>query len=331
MRFFRFVVLMTVLFSATLLMAQAPAAAQRPNTPPDQAVVTVNGDEILAGEVQMAAQRMAQSMAQSGQQVDPQQIGAAAMQQMVDGVLLVQEAKRRGFKADPAVVKTSVEQAETSAGGAEQLDVTLAEQGLDRARLETLIEDSDLVNQLLMKLGEGIEVSDEKISTFYKENPTFFEASEEVSARHILFKVEAGADDETKAAAKAKAEAALKRVTAGEDFATLATELSEGPSGPKGGDLGFFSKDRMVAPFADAAFALKPGETSGVVETRFGYHIIRVEERNDARTVPLDEVRDRIRQGLVQEGQQGRIEALLTSLRDKAEIVMVGAENAPAQ
>ncbi len=278
----------------------------------------------------MAAQRMAQSMAQSGQQVDPQQIGSAAMQQMVDGVLLVQEAKRRGFKADPAVIKTSVEQAETSAGGAEQLDVTLAEQGLNRARLNKLIEDSDLVNQLLMKLGEGIEISDEKISAFYKENPTFFEASEEVSARHILFKVEAGADEETKAAAKAKAEAALKRVLAGEDFATLATELSEGPSGPKGGELGFFSKDRMVAPFADAAFALKPGETSGVVETRFGYHIIRVEERHDARTVPLDEVRDRIRQGLVQEGQQGRIEALLTSLRDKAEIVMVGAENAPA-
>ncbi|RLE32375.1 MAG: hypothetical protein DRJ61_09650 [Acidobacteria bacterium] len=330
MNSFRFVVLMTVLFSATLLMAQAPEAAQRPNTPPDKAVVTVNGDEILAGEVQMAAQRMAQSMAQSGQQVDPQQIGSAAMQQMVDGVLLVQEAKRRGFKADPAVIKTSVEQAETSAGGAEQLDVTLAEQGLNRARLNKLIEDSDLVNQLLMKLGEGIEISDEKISAFYKENPTFFEASEEVSARHILFKVEAGADEETKAAAKAKAEAALKRVLAGEDFATLATELSEGPSGPKGGELGFFSKDRMVAPFADAAFALKPGETSGVVETRFGYHIIRVEERNDARTVPLDEVRDRIRQGLVQEGQQGRIEALLTSLRDKAEIVMVGAENAPA-
>lgn len=328
---FRFVVLMTVLFSATLGMAQAPVAPQRPNTPPDQAVVTVNGDPVLAGEVQMAAQRMAQSMAQSGQQVDPQQIGAAAMQQMVDGVLLVQEAKRRGFKADPAVIKASVEQAETSAGGAEQLDVTLAQQGLDRARLKTLIEDSDLVNQLLMKLGEGIEVTDEKISTFYKENPTFFEAPEEVSARHILFKAEAGADDETKAVARAKADAALKRVRAGEDFATLATELSEGPSGPGGGDLGFFPKDRMVPAFSDAAFALKPGESSGVVETRFGYHIIQVEERHDARTIPLDEVRDRIRQGLVQEGQQGRIEALLTSLRDKAEIVMVGAENAPAQ
>ena len=312
-------------------MAQAPPAPQRPNTPPEQVVVTVNGDPVYAGEVQMAAQRMVQSMSQSGQQVDPQQIGSAAMGQMVDGTLLVQEAKRRGFKVDPEIVKSSVEQAETSAGGAEQLDATLEQQGLDRARLNTLIEDSDLVNQLLLQLGEGIDVSDDQVSTFYKENPTYFQAPEEVSARHILFKAEAGADEPTKAAAKAKAEAARKRALAGEDFATLAIELSEGPSGPSGGDLGLFSKDRMVPPFADAAFALKVGEISGVVETRFGYHVIKVEERHEARTVPLDEVKDQIKQGMAQEGQQSRIEALLTTLREKAEIIPVSTGTAPVQ
>lgn len=328
MRSFRLVVLMTVLFSAAVAMAQAPTAAQRPTTPPDQVVVTVNGDPVYAGEVQMAAQRMAQGMAQSGQQVDPQQIGAAAMQQLVDGMLLVQEAKRRGLKVDPAIVAAGVKQAETTAGGAEQLDATLAQEGLNRARLNTLIEDSDLVNQLLRQLGEGIEVSDEKVAAFYKENPTFFQAAEEVSARHILFKVEAGADEETKAAAKAKAEAARKRALAGEDFATLATELSEGPSGPSGGSLGFFSKDRMVKPFADAAFALEAGGTSEVVETQFGYHVIRVEERRAARTVPLEEVQDRIRQGLTQEEQGKKVEALLGGLREKAAIVPTAAPQA---
>ena len=99
MHSFRFVVFMTVLFSADVLMAQAPTASQRPTTPPDQVVVTVNGDPVYAGEVQMAAQQMAQTMAASGQQVDPQRIGAAAMQQMVDGMLLVQEARRREFTA----------------------------------------------------------------------------------------------------------------------------------------------------------------------------------------------------------------------------------------
>ncbi len=322
MRSIRFVVLLTLFFSATVALAQAPT------TPPDQVVVTVNGDPVYAGEVQMAAQQMAQTMAASGQQVDPQRIGAAAMQQMVDGMLLVQEARRREFTVDPAIVKTSVEKAEASAGGAEELDVTLEQQGMDRGRLKELIEDADLVNQLLKQLGTGVEVSDEQVSAFYSENPTFFEAAEEISARHILIKVESGADDETKAAAKAKAEAARKRALAGEDVATLATELSEGPSGPKGGDLGFFTRERMVAPFADAAFAVKPGETSEIVETRFGFHVIRVEDRRDARTVPLEEVQDRIRQGLMQEGQGKRVEELLAGLREKAEIVPVGAAGA---
>lgn len=328
MRSFRFFVLMTILFSAAVVMAQAPTAAQRPTTPPDQVVVTVNGDPVYAGEVQMAAQRMAQSLSQSGQQVDPQQIGASAMQQLVDGMLLVQEAKRRGLKVDPAIVAAGVKQAETTAGGAEQLDATLAQEGLNRARLNTLIEDSDLVNQLLRQLGEGIEIADEKVAAFYNENPTFFQAPEEVEASHILFKAEPDADVETKAAAKAKAEAARKRALAGEDFATLAKELSEGPSGPNGGSLGFFSRDRMVKPFADAAFALKVGGISEVVETQFGYHVIRVDDRREARTVPIEEVQDRIRQGLTQEEQGNKVEALLTGLREKAEIVPVAAASA---
>lgn len=324
-RTFRVFVLVIVLFSAAAVTAQVPTAAQRPTTPADQVVVTVNGDPVYAGEVQMAAQRMAQGMAQSGQQVDPQQIGAAAMQQLVDGMLLVQEAKTRGFKVDPAIVEDSVKKAETTAGGADKLDATLAEEGMDRARLHTLIEDSDLVNQLLRQLGEGIEISDEKVAAFYQENPTFFQAPEEIEASHILFKVEADADAETKAAAKAKAEAARKRALAGEDFAALAKELSEGPSAANGGSLGFFSKDRMVKAFADAAFALEVGGISEVVETQFGYHVIRVDDHRDARTVALEEVQDRIRQGLAQEEQGKKVEALLTGLREKAEIVPVAA------
>ena len=327
----RYGVFASVLVVAAVAVAQAPAAAERPNSPPDQVVVTVNGDAVYAAEVQMAAQQMLQNMAASGQQVDPQQIGGAAMQQMIDGRLLVQEAKRRKFTIDPATVTEGVKQAETSAGGPEKLDATLAQQGMDRERLKSLIVDSQLVNQLLAKLGEGIEISDEQIATFYKDNPTFFQVPEEVSARHILFKVEAGADDETKAAAKGKAEAARKRAVAGEDFAALATEVSEGPSAPRGGMLGFFSRDRMVKPFSDAAFALKPGGISEVVETQFGFHVIKQEEHKDARTVAIDEVKDRIRQGLQQEEQGKRVEALLTSLREKAEIVPVGGTKPAAE
>ncbi len=325
MRFTRFALFITILAVAAGVSAQTPPAqGQGTSTPPDQVVVTVNGDPVYAGEVQMAAQQLAQSMARSGQQVDPQRIAGVAMQQMIDGVLLVQEAKRRKMTVDPSIVEKGLTQAETGAGGAEQLDATLKQEGLTRERLKNLIVDSDLVKQLLDSLGQGIEISDEQVAEFYKSNPDYFKAPEEVKASHILFKVDQAADDETKAAIKAKAEAARQRAVAGEDFAELAKELSEGPSGPKGGDLGYFTKDRMVQPFANAAFALQPGEISDVVETRFGFHVIKVDDRKPAHTVPLDEVKDRIRQGLVQEAQGKKVEALLTDLREKADIVPVG-------
>lgn len=320
MRSIRIVVFVTVLFSAAVVLAQAPTIN------PDQIVVTVNGDAVYAAEVQMAAQQLAQTMAASGQQVDPQQIGNIAMQQMVDGRLLVQEAKRRKLTVDPSVIKAAIEQAEGSAGGPEKLDETLVQQGMNRARLDDLIADSDLVRQLLALLGEGVTVSDEEVAAFYKENPKFFETQEEVSASHILIKADQAADEQTKAAAKARAEAARKRALAGEDFATLAKEVSEGPSGPTGGSLGFFSREQMVPQFSAAAFALKPGEISVVVETQFGFHVIKLDERRAPRTVPLEEVQDRIRQGMTQEGQGKKVEELLVGLRETAEIVPVSGK-----
>src|SRR4029077_12192443 len=99
------------------------------------------------------------------------------------------------------------------------------------------------------------------------------------------------ADEAAKKKARADAEAVLKQVKGGGDFAALAKQYSQDPgSAANGGDLNFFPKGQMVPAFETAAFALKPGETSGLVETPFGFHIIKLAERRPARTVPLQEV-----------------------------------------
>lgn len=123
----------------------------------------------------------------------------------------------------------------------------------------------------------------------YRAKPERFKAEEEVKIRHILVA-------EKTPESKAKAEDILSELKKGADFSTLAKERSaDTGSAPKGGELGYFTKGRMVPEFETAAFALtKPGETSGLVETKFGYHILRLDDRKPSRTRTFDEIREEL-------------------------------------
>ena len=125
----------------------------------------------------------------------------------------------------------------------------------------------------------------------------------EVHARHILLPDEASA------------KAALARVKAGEDFAKVATELSKDPGG-EGGDLGWFTKDKMVPEFADAAFKLEPGQISEPVKSQFGWHIIKLEEKRVKSFPPFEQVKDQAARYVAQKAQT----ELITELRGKAKI-----------
>ena len=137
------------------------------------------------------------------------------------------------------------------------------------------------------KLLGAVEVNDVEAKAFYNESKEDFNLPEQVKASHILIKVDASATPEQKAAAKAKIDGLLKQVKAGGDFAALAKENSDCPSKVKGGDLGFFDRNSMVKEFADAAFAMKVGQISNVVETQFGYHIIKVTDRKEGGLMPF--------------------------------------------
>lgn len=159
----------------------------------------------------------------------------------------------------------------------------------EKAKVELLAYPTD-------KFQDGIEVTEEEIAEHYEANlSTLYTQPHEVNARHILIRVARDADDETKAQARTRADEVKQKVDAGADFAALATEFSEDPgSKEKGGELGWFPRGRMVGPFEDAAFGLKPGEVSGVVESPFGFNIIKVEDVREERQKPLDEVREEI-------------------------------------
>lgn len=148
---------------------------------------------------------------------------------------------------------------------------------------------------------DKVEVTDEAVQQYYTDHQETYAKPEQVHARHILFKVAQDAAPAQKAQARKKAEDALKKVKAGDDFATLAKKYSEDSTAAEGGDLGTFPRGQMVPPFEEAAFALAPGTTSEIVESPFGFHIIKVEAKEEGRTQPLDEVRAQVVDAMKQE------------------------------
>ncbi|MEW6381075.1 MAG: peptidylprolyl isomerase [bacterium] len=152
------------------------------------------------------------------------------------------------------------------------------------------------------KLKNSLTIDEESIKRYYESHETQYQLPKQVRARHILIKTDPTADAAKKEEAKKQADALLQRIRAGEDFAKLATEFSQDPgSAQQGGDLGFFGQGRMTPTFEKAAFALEKGAVSEVVESPFGYHIIKVEDVQEARTKSVEEVRGQITNQLLDE------------------------------
>ncbi|HEU4637091.1 MAG TPA: peptidyl-prolyl cis-trans isomerase, partial [Edaphobacter sp.] len=139
------------------------------------------------------------------------------------------------------------------------------------------------------------QISDADVQAYYNQHQSQYQVKEQVKVRHILIAVPAGADSKTDAAAKAKAEDLLKQIKNGANFADLASKNSDDPgSKAQGGELGWLDRGRTVPEFDKVAFSLNPGQTSDVIKTQFGYHILQVEDKKTAHLRPLSEVKSEI-------------------------------------
>jgi len=163
------------------------------------------------------------------------------------------------------------------------------------------------------EIGE-IKVSDEEIENHFSKNKDEYGEAERVKARHILFEEEDGNDPE------AEAREVKEKIEGGADFAEMAKKHSDGPSAERGGSLGTFSKGEMVPAFEEVAFSLEPGTISDPVQTRFGYHLIEIEDKMDSKPADLEGSREEIRQQLTNQKRRQKMQQLVQRLRDKADI-----------
>jgi peptidyl-prolyl cis-trans isomerase C len=302
-----------------------------------EVVATVNQSSIYREDLDREVLFMKQQFLQQGQVVEDSmvpQLQEESLDTLISRELLYQESRREGIEVDPSVVEENFESYRGQFPDEESFigsltDVQHTPQSF-RADLERGLAVQKFVDD---GIGASVTVPEADSRKFYIDNPGYFAQPEQVHARHILVLVEEGADEAVRQEALKEIKEVRAAVAKGGDFQKLAQEHSDDPgSGAQGGDLGWFGRGQMVPPFEEAAFALQPGQVSGVVETDYGYHIIQVIERRAEGSVPFEEVRGSIDDYLKRVRVLDEVNLLLDRLRGTAKIAkMLPSVAAPAQ
>jgi peptidyl-prolyl cis-trans isomerase C len=304
--------------------AQADAVKPVPAQLPD-VVATVNGESITKAEFESAVKNIEAS--NGGQPVPaPQrdQVYRGVLEQLVGYKLLLQEVNTRKLVVPEADVEARIGEIKKQFPSEQVFTQMLQSRQLTLDKLRSDAKADLAVNRLLENaIADKIGVSAEQVTKFHKDNPDRFKQPDSVRASHILLPFPENADAAAKAKVKTQAEQVLKDVKAGRDFAALAKQHSKDPgSAVNGGDLGFFQRGQMVGPFNDAAFSLGVGQTSDLVETQFGYHIIRVTEKQAAKDIPLDEVRAEVVRYLEGVNREKETKAFVDGLKAKGKVTV---------
>jgi peptidyl-prolyl cis-trans isomerase C len=298
--------------------------------------VTINGVNIPESEIDKLVKPQLDMIAKKSAQLPPtlveqyaKQLREQAIEQTVRRHLLDEKVKEANIVVtDQEVTNAIVEIAsnQTEPLSLDQFKKKLAEYGESFDQVKEEVREGLARNKFMERQWAGkINVTEEDARKYYQDNPKQFETPEQVRASHILIKpvpTDPNADpNEAKAVAKAKAEDLLKQIKDGADFAELAKANSDCPSAPKGGDLGFFPRGQTTEPFEKVAFELKIGQVSDVVETEYGYHIIKVTDHKDASKTSFEDAKDDIIKKLTQKKQSELAEKYIESLKAEANIV----------
>ena len=291
---------------------------------PDGAVASVNGVVITQDVFDKEMAHVRSQFARSGRPLSESQsadIKKRILETLINRELLYQESQHKDIKIEDKEVNEQFDIVKKRFPSEKAYKETLLKANITEAELKSDIREGLAIQQFVDKyLAQDVKVSETDVKDFYKNNPNMFTRPEQVKASHILIKVEPQADEATKDKANKKIKEVQKKLQAGQDFASLASEFSEGPSNVNGGDLGYFSRGHMLKPFEEAAFNLKTGEVSDIVETSAGYHLIKVVDRKPESVVGYDDVKDKIAQHLEQEKRGRAVKADIEKLKEKAVI-----------
>jgi peptidyl-prolyl cis-trans isomerase SurA len=317
---------------SALLLAAAPASTPPAKAGPpalvvDRVAALVDGEVVTLSEVEeRAGAELRRAEALEGK--EREEARAKALRRAFDLVvserLLQRQARSLGLEVTDAQVDAAIEDIKTrNRFDDEQLDRALASQGLDRpsfrAQIRTELETYQVMQAKVRSRGK---VTDEDLRNYYQSHPQEFGGEPEVHVRHIFLPLREDASPGEEQKARADGERILQRLKTGEDFATIAKEVSKGPSASDGGDIGWLRRGTVQKALEDAAFALEDGKFSGLVRAGPGLHVVKVEERRLGGARSFADAKEEIRTRLLEEQLGQTRQQVIDELR-KAAVVEV--------
>lgn len=319
---------------ATLITSQPQVWSQDKTPAPQEVAATVNGIAISRRALNQEVQRIQEEQKRLGTRayrldlLDAAIAEKKALEKLIDDELLYQASKKAGITVEDADIDRRLEKIRKRFPDEGTFHDAIVVLGMSEDDLKNRFRRGMAVQGFVEKeFAHQVEIPEKTMRRFYDKNLAVFKNPEQLRASHILIKAAPDATEAEKKRAHTEINRIIEKIKQGEDFAALAQKYSEGSSGPsRGGDVGYFRMGQMEKPFEDAAFALQPGEVSGVVETRFGYHVIKVTERKPENTISYEEAKPRLTKGLKGEMVQDLIEKYTKRLRAEAKVEILGLE-----
>ena len=294
-------------------------------------VAVVNGSVITREDIDRDMGNIRERFARMGKSLTGSQLSDArkeVLENLINRELLYQESQKRGIRVDEATVKEHMEKLAKQFPNEAEFKTLLKKMNLSEAGMAAQIKQGLAIHQFIDdEFVNKAVVSEEDIKTYFNSHQELFNKPEMVQASHILIKVDPQADDPKRAEARKKLIEVRKELEQGADFTDLAKKFSQCPSSAKGGDLGYFKRGQMVKPFEEVAFALEPGEVSDIVETGFGFHLIKAGNKKPAITATYEEVKDKIERYLKQKKAEEEIGQYAEKLKEKAEVEVFPPED----
>lgn len=314
---------------AVLILA-IPAMVRASGKVVEEIVARVNNDIITLSDYQKAEAGLPEQVQQGCQGCAPDKIAAMLadekknlLRSLIDNELLVQRAQDLGISVDTDLVRELDQiRQQNKLASMEELQKAVESQGIVWEDYKEQLKDNLLTQRVIQQdVGSTIKISNEEIQNYYSQHKTDFVKPEEVDISEIFFNTQGKIPAEA-AAIEQKAQTILKRINAGEDFASLARRNSDGPTASDGGELGTHKRGELASDLENAVFALHRGDSTGIIHTSNGLEILHVNQHYDAGLQPLDKVETDIENHLYQQQIQPAMRQYLDRLRRDSYVIV---------